>query len=388
MKILFSVGFFPTLKHPYASFIADMAKAMLCNGHEVTVIAPQSISSIFLRKKVSLPIFEEIPVKLQNDEIKYLKIHRPKVITFGERKILGKLTYFTRKFSVTNYLYKLKDTFDIAYAHFWENAHNVLGYVNENNVPMVVVSGEDIIVLQKFLSKHQINNLRISVKKVICVSTKNKLESIEKGLCGEDSCVIIPNGADSSKFYPLSQSESRNILGFNKNDFIVAFVGRFIERKGQIRIIKALELLSDPNVKGIFIGKSSSPNQEPYGKYVAFKGLVPHDEICMYLNAADVFILPSLAEGCSNSIVEAMACALPIISSDRPFNYDIIDSSNGILIDPNNISELACSIKKLKDNIDLRKQMSEASLNKAKEFSFENRVKKIMNIIDDIKQKK
>ena len=71
-----------------------------------------------------------------------------------------------------------------------------------------------------------------------------------------------------------------------------------------------------------------------------------HDVIAEYLNCADIFVSPTLAEGCSNSIVEAMACGLPIISSDLPFNHDILDEKNSILLDPVEVNEIALAIRK------------------------------------------
>jgi len=94
-----------------------------------------------------------------------------------------------------------------------------------------------------------------------------------------------------------------------------------------------------------------------------------------------VFVLPTLAEGCSNAIVEAMACGLPIISSDLPFNKDILDNQNSILVDPMNINKIALTIKELKENPQKRKEMSDFSIIKVKELSLGNRAYKILCFI-------
>ena len=76
-----------------------------------------------------------------------------------------------------------------------------------------------------------------------------------------------------------------------------------------------------------------------------------------------------------------MACGLPVISSDLAFNWDILDETNSILVNPMNVDEISNSIMKLKENAHLRQSMSTSSLNKAKELTIENRVKKIVEFI-------
>lgn len=110
---------------------------------------------------------------------------------------------------------------------------------------------------------------------------------------------------------------------------------------------------------------------------------VSNDKIVMYLNAADMFVLPTLAEGCCNAIVEAMACGLPVISSDRPFNDDILDESCSIRIDPSNIEELSDAIALLKNDPELREKLSEGALSKAKGLTIEQRAAAILQFIDE-----
>jgi glycosyltransferase involved in cell wall biosynthesis len=92
-------------------------------------------------------------------------------------------------------------------------------------------------------------------------------------------------------------------------------------------------------------------------------------------------VLPTLAEGCCNAIVEAICCGLPVISSDRKFNYDVLDESNSIMVDPLDVGAISQAIKELKDNPDLRDKLSKGALDKAKDLTISQRAKKIISFI-------
>lgn len=112
-------------------------------------------------------------------------------------------------------------------------------------------------------------------------------------------------------------------------------------------------------------------------------GTVPHEKVYMYLNASDVFVLPTLAEGLCNAILEALACGLPVISSDLPFNYDVLDDSCSILVDPMNKEEIRHAILRIKQDESLKKRLSDGALEKASRFSLKNRIAKILEFIND-----
>jgi glycosyltransferase involved in cell wall biosynthesis len=190
--------------------------------------------------------------------------------------------------------------------------------------------------------------------------------------------IVIPNAVNDRLFYPMNKEEAREKLGFNQDDFIVAFTGSFTHRKGVLRLAEAVKKVG--GVKTIYIG--SGPLQ-PNGEDILFKGRLPHNEIVCYLNAADAFVLPTLAEGCCNAIIEAMACGLPIISSALPFNDEILDNNNSIRIDPYSVDDIARAIKHLKDNPNVRKKMSEASVSKSKSLTIRTRAMNVLNFISE-----
>ena len=111
-------------------------------------------------------------------------------------------------------------------------------------------------------------------------------------------------------------------------------------------------------------------------------GLLEHDIISDYLNMADVFVLPTLNEGCCNAIVEALSCGLPIISSNLPFNWDILNPSNSIMVDPNNIEEISDSINKIYEDENLRNNLAQGAILTAESLTIEARVKRILSFME------
>ncbi len=116
----------------------------------------------------------------------------------------------------------------------------------------------------------------------------------------------------------------------------------------------------------------------PNGDHVVFCGKVPHDEVPELLCAADVFVLPSRAEGCSNAILEALACGLPVVASARPFNEAICDAETARLVDPESIAEIREAILCLQNDPALRQRLANAALSRAGNFDIRIRARRIL----------
>ena len=379
MNIFFFVNRFPTKEQPYTAFLSVLAEEMVRQGHDITVISPQSLTTILKNRTNILPTYCEYSVPGLN--LKHvIKVYRPYTLSF-QIGIFHKLTHILNRSLLSCFLSKIPKP-DICYAHFWSSASNALSYVKRNQIPLFVATGEDTISIHKRLSNKTISEINQLTKGVICVSTKNMHESIQVGLTSTDKCIVLPNSVDNNLFYSRDKKEIRKQLKIDDDDFVVIFVGRFNYRKGALRLSDAIKQLNCKKIKSIFIGSLIEGNNlEPNCDGILFKGNLPHEQIPNYLCASDVFVLPSLAEGCSNSIVEAMSCGLPIISSNLPFNYDILDDSNSILINPESIDEIAKAINKLYRDNNLRENLSKASLMKAKELTIQKRVSKIITFI-------
>ena len=167
---------------------------------------------------------------------------------------------------------------------------------------------------------------------------------------------------------------------FGKDDFIVAFVGQWNSRKGVQRLSDALSKLNNPNIKAIFMGKGA---EVPTYQFTIFQGTVNHDILPEYLACADIFALPTINEGCCNAVIEAMACGLPIVSSNMEFNWDVLNNTNSIMFDPMNIDEIAIAIKKLYEDKTLRESLSKGAIATTKDLTISARADKILNFIED-----
>jgi glycosyltransferase involved in cell wall biosynthesis len=89
-------------------------------------------------------------------------------------------------------------------------------------------------------------------------------------------------------------------------------------------------------------------------------------------------VLPTLAEGCCNAIVEAVSCGVPVISSDLAFNHDVLDDSCAILIDPNSEEQLQAALRRLKEDDALRSRLAVGCEARSADLTIEKRIDKLL----------
>lgn len=360
---------YPEKGRPIYTFVKNIVDALADNGNHCIVISPYHVN----RYKKFISSYYKYTTSNGN----IVEVYRPNIFTISNLNIMGfQPSRYIFKKAINKVLKKLKVKPDVIYGHFWRNAICAYEYAYNNNIPLFVATGESIIELNDLSGK--VDDFAKYVSGVISVSTKNKYESIEKGLTIPEKCRVIPNAINPSVFKKMDKQECRRKLGIDADKYISITVGAFTHRKGILRVSSAIDEISD-NVYSIFIGHGLDV---PNCKNILFSGRIDNKDLPLYLNAADIFVLPTLHEGCCNAIIEAMACGLPIISSNLSFNWDILNETNSILIDPNDVDEIAQSIKLLKDNIHLRNRLSEGALRTASELTLHKRAIKIEEFIN------
>lgn len=366
---------YPSEHESVYTFVDRLVCEMVDQGLQCTVIAPQSLTKSLLKRKRLIPFHVCKKTKRGNT----FDVYRPHTISFSNVKLFGiNVSHFFFCRAIDRCLKKINTYPDVIYGHFWHTAMAAYRYARHKNIPLFVATGESQIKIQNLYSGKRLKIFCEYVRGVICVSKKNEDESISLGLTEKSKCIVVPNAIDKDLFFPINKNEVRKVLGYSKDDFIIAFTGGFIHRKGVLRLSEAIKQLRGKGIKSIFIGRG---DETPDCEGILFCGELPHDRIVQYLNCADVFVLPTLKEGCCNAILEAMACGLPIISSNLSFNDDILNEDYSIRVNPDSIEEIANAIQILYENPVERLEMGKRALEASEKFRIENRARVIISYI-------
>lgn len=372
-----------TPRYPYKDkmdfvFVKNLVDKWAEMGHRCSVISPFPWLTYLRRRVTFAPSFDRYLVKGEYS----VEVYRPRYFEIPFGAINGvKIERISERKSVERIIASKQIKPDFVYAHFFGSATLLWHYANKNQIPFFVATGESEI--PNLIPAHKdftIDKFKNAINGAICVSSKNLTEASALGYIDNTKSKVFPNGTDLNIFNKRDRIECRKLLNLDIDAFIVIFVGYFINRKGTLRVSNALKRIDNPRIKAIFIGKGE---ESPDYDGVLYKGTVTHEKLPLYLNAADVFVLPTLQEGCCNAIVEAMACGLPIVSSDLPFNYDVLSSDNALMINPNDEEAIANAIMTLFSDKERCKRMGDKSLQKAQELSLDNRAEGILKYIKE-----
>lgn len=362
-------------------FVDNVVRGFADQGVSCSVISPQSLYSFLVRPWKRRKFFESRTTDAGNT----YKIYSPLFMVYPRKRILG---LHLADHSKHSYYRAIKRTYrrkgiqaDRVYSHFFEAGFAAVRLGKKLGIPSYIASGEaDTEYAVRGISRKMIRKTLQDVTGIVAVSSKNR-EEIRELSSGDEIIVnkvsVIPNAIDNNRFFQKDRAECREKLGLPKDAFIVSFVGAYIERKGVLRLAEALNRIGTAH--SLFIGKGP---QEPQAVNMLHSGNVKNEDLCDYLNASDVFVLPTLAEGCSNAIVEALACGLPVISANLPFNDDILNEENSIRLDPMDIDAIQAAIVRLQEDPVLRSRLSKGSLAMAQELTIDNRVIRILNFMN------
>ncbi len=366
---------YPIEGEPAFTFVKNLCDEFVRQGRKVTIVSPQSKISILRHHKVKRP-FE----RFDNIDGKRVAIYQPNCISVPSR--FYKLNNYLNRRSICHFLKRHQIDADVCYCHFWKSGYMVLPYVKQHRIPLFVATGEGGLQnLANALQGPEYRELNKYINGAISVSSNNRNISQEIGLLEGKDCLVAPNAIDSRLFHKKDRVALRQQYGFNQDDFIVAFVGAFNHRKGSQRLSSAIDKVG--GVKSFFIGgQGESELLEPNSEGILFKGRLPHEAIPDYLNMADIYVLPTLNEGCCNAVVEALACGLPVVSSNRPFNFDVLNEGNSIMVDPLNVDEIADAIRELKENETKRRELAQGALKMAEELTIDHRAERILSFME------
>lgn len=301
---------------------------------------------------------------------------------------LGRLYFDTRVSAVISLIEKENLSFDLIHAHFvWPSAKIAQELKMKYSVPCVVTAhGYDVYELpfRNQIWQQRVESVLNSMDAIITVSRKNQA-CLEKLLI-TTPVIVIPNGFSEDLFYPQDRDECRKKLDLPLDRKIILTVGNLVDVKGHKYLIEAMEHLSKQrtDILCVIVGsgflQAALEEQIKVARLeesVFLAGGKPHEEIPMWMNACDVFVLPSLNESFGIVQIEAMACGKPVVGTYNGGSEEIIlADKNGLLCPTRDPERLAEGIK---DALNRKWDISEIS-DVSNRYSWENVVKEILEI--------
>lgn len=204
-------------------------------------------------------------------------------------------------------------------------------------------------VVTKLLVKHFYNKV-----KTLLVPSKEVRKIITHDLRIDKNIEVVRLGIDTTKFRPPeNKSEAKKLIGLDPNHTIIGFYGRISREKSILTLLDAYKKLKPkyPNCRLLVVGDGVSEliNKLKDEDGVILTGAVNNGE--RYLQAMDIYVLPSLTETTSLTTLEAMSCGLPVLSTKVGFIKEYIkEKHNGLFFPKENPLVLSLKIKRLLDN--------------------------------------
>jgi glycosyltransferase involved in cell wall biosynthesis len=214
-----------------------------------------------------------------------------------------------------------------------------------------------------------------------------KKELSEYYKVSESRIRLIENGIDIKSFHPTSASEkkaSKKKLALDSTLPVVLFVGSGFERKGAFELVEAIKLL--PKFQAIIVGQDKKIQQIKNlarGQKILIAG--PQDNIQQYLDASDIFCLPSLYDSLPNAALEALCCGLPIVlTKDVGLAPHIKKNLAGVICKKDKHSIADALIKAWQK----RRLLSKNALKASKAFDIQIKNKEWLHLYNELMNKK
>jgi len=240
-----------------------------------------------------------------------------------------------------------------------------------SGVPVKIISLHDNYRKDLRLERRIVNKILLkATDKIVAVSESIRKDIIKYDGIDSSKILVIPNGIDTERFNPEGNfADIRKGFSIKESDIVLGFVGRVVPAKGLEYLIDALPFLKKEfkNIKLLITGEGSTmerlkkkAKENNVHDSIIFTG--KRRDIPDILSCTDIFVMPSVAEGLPNALLEAMAMGKPIVATEVGGIPEVIKNRHsGFLVPPRNPEALATAIKDLISNEQLAAKMGQAA---------------------------
>lgn len=226
---------------------------------------------------------------------------------------------------------------------------------------------------------------------IITISENSKNEIIGYLNIPGDKIHIVTPGVDLSVYRPMSPDEYRPAaVKYGLPDNYLLYLGTIEPRKNITSIVQAFEQFAARDSEGyklVIAGRKGWMFNEVFELVkklgiehkVIFPGYIPEEDKPYIYTGAAAFVFPSLYEGFGMPPLEAMACGVPVITSNTSSLPEVVGDS-GILADPHDIDAISRAMHDLTSKPEYRKELAERSILRASIFSWDDSVMKLIDV--------
>ena len=222
----------------------------------------------------------------------------------------------------------------------------------------------------------------------VCAPLVSRFVAVSDDLHGWLTCIVgipawkvvtIHNGVDTAHFAPGDAATARRSLGIPPETPVVGTVGRLDPVKDHATLVRAFAAIAQ-QMPALLLIVGDGPCRPELERLVGSLGLDRHvrllgelGDVRVALDAMDLFVLPSFAEGISNTLLEAMAMALPVVATRVGGNPELVeDAVNGTHVPRRDADSLTAAITRYLDDDQLRAVHGKSGRERAVErFSLE-----------------
>ncbi|MBW1971452.1 MAG: glycosyltransferase [Deltaproteobacteria bacterium] len=381
-KILFITNSYPDKIEPHRGHFVRFQAIELSKDFDTIILTPKIYNKTpFFEIDENIPIYR-FPFFSGNK-----KLIEYKKIPFFKMSI-----YFLSGF-ILGFFLMIKNRFHLIHAH-WVVPTGIIGIFLGMifRCPVILhARGTDITYLFKNRFFKKLGKFLFNrAERIISVSDNQKKLIVDSFFIPDEKISVIPNGVDTYLFSPKEKNFVRKDLKLQMESFIILFIGGLIPVKGLFNLVKAACILKEYKDKLYFIiigeGEEKSKlikiaNDLEVLDFFFFAGQKAHEEIPLWMNASDLFVLPSLSEGLPNVVLEALSTGLPVIASNvGGINEVITEEVNGLLFKPGDPEDLAKAILRVVKNPSLFNNMKKNARESIKKLDSMKQIDKIRDL--------
>jgi glycosyltransferase involved in cell wall biosynthesis len=232
--------------------------------------------------------------------------------------------------------------------------------------------------------------------RLVSLTDTFKRWAVERRIKRPFDIAVVPDAFDPAVYYPMDRQEARGRLGLPLDSFIVGYSGLTFAYRRLDLLVEAFASARRgvPGAMLVLVGGRPAEVEELRAQaarlgigseQLVLPGQLPQEDAALYVNAADVLVIPDTVTGMTASplkLFEYMAVGKPIVCKDMPALREVLDDASALFFPEGDAEALASAISELAAHPDRRESMGRAAIARSQRYTYAARAKKILEVVE------